>query len=434
MLAATLRGEGAKATMSAVDAVALRRLLQVGLTVVSDLDADAVLERVLEAGREVTGARYAAVGVLDEQRCELARFLTAGVDPEARRLIGAAPSGRGVLGILIAQPRPLRLRDVGLHPLSYGVPPGHPEMSTFLGVPVLIGGEVWGNLYLTDKQGGEEFTEADQEAAVILAEWAGVAVEKARAYERSEHHRDEYERAVLELQATRDVALAAGDATGLERVLELVAKRGRALIDAQSTLVMLRDDSELVVAASSGYAEPPRGRRVPVSGCFWGEVIETRSPLRIGETASPVHLTPGDSVFPSVRTALLVPMLYLGAALGVLAAFDRGIERAPFTDADEKLLQNFAATGANAVAIAKSLDPDRPHPSPAPRDNGQQKPAHVLVEETLQILDGVRETFSTALRHSDRDHYEATIREANETIARALRSLRSAAVMTKDAP
>ncbi|MGZ6692371.1 MAG: hypothetical protein ACXVHQ_33720, partial [Solirubrobacteraceae bacterium] len=131
--------------------------------------------------------------------------------------------------------------------------------------------------------------------------------------------------------------------------------------------------------------------------------------------------------------ALLVPMLHLGAAIGVLTAFDRGIERAPFTEADEKLLQNFAATGANAVAIAKSIDPDRPHTSPAARDNGQQKPAHALVKETLQILDAVQDTFSTALRHSDRDHYEATIREANETIARALRSLRSA-VITKHAP
>ncbi|HYB30273.1 MAG TPA: GAF domain-containing protein [Solirubrobacteraceae bacterium] len=172
--------------MSAVDEVALRRLLQVGRTVVSDLDADAALERVLEVAREVTGARYAALGVLDQQRHELERFVTAGVDPATQRLIGAGPRGRGVLGILIAEPRPLRLRDLDSHPFSYGVPHGHPRMRTFLGVPVLIRGEVWGNLYLTEKQGGEEFTQADQEAAVILAEWAGAAIENARAHQRNE--------------------------------------------------------------------------------------------------------------------------------------------------------------------------------------------------------------------------------------------------------
>ena len=162
-------------------------------------------------------------------------------------------------------------------------------------------------------------------------------------------------------------------------------------------------------------------------------MIESRSPVRIGDTASRIHLAPGDPGFPTARTALLVPMLHLGAAFGVLAAFDRGIERAPFTERDEKLLQNFAATGANAVAIANSIDPDRLPTSPAARNNTQQKPAHVLVQESLQILGGVQETLSTALRHSDRDHYEATIREANETIARALRSLRSAD-LTTDAP
>ena len=171
----------------------------------------------------------------------------------------------------------------------------------------------------------------------------------------------------------------------------------------------------------------------PRSLSFCGEVIESRSPLRIGDTASRIHLAPGDPGFPSARTALLVPMLHHGAAIGLLAAFDRGIERAPFTEDDEKLLQHFAATGANAVAIAKNIHPHRLRTSPAARDDTQQKPAHALVQETLQILDGVQETLSTALRHSDRDHYEATIREANETIARALRSLRSAD-MTTDAP
>jgi two-component system, NarL family, sensor histidine kinase DevS len=426
MLAATLRGEGAEATMSTVDDLPLRRLLQVGRTVFSDLDADAVLERVLEAAREVTGAQYAALGVLDEKRSELERFLTAGLDSATRRVIGSVPKGRGVLGILITEPRPLRLRDVGLHPFSYGVPAGHPQMRTFLGVPLLIRGEVWGNLYLTEKHGGEEFTEADQEAAVILAEWAGVAIEKARVYERSERRRAECERAVLELQATRDIALAAGDATGLERVLELVAKRGRALTDARSTAVMLREGPDLVVAASSGCVDRPHGRRVPVSGSTPRAVIESGRPLRIGDTTPRTRVAPGELGFPSARTALLVPMLHLGTAVGMIAAFDRGVERAPFTEADEKLLQNFAATGANAVAIARSIDPDRLQISLTAQDAGHQRPAHTLLKETLQTLGAIQETLSTALRHSDRDHHETAIREANETIAQTLRSLRSA--------
>ena len=107
---------------------------------------------------------------------------------------------------------------------------------------------------------------------------------------------------MLELEAVRDVALAAGDATGLDRVLELVAKRGRALIDAQSTLLVLGDGSELVVAASSGYADPPRGQRVPVPGSVRGEVIEGRSALRIGVSGSRTHLAPADPGFPTART------------------------------------------------------------------------------------------------------------------------------------
>ena len=148
---------------------------------------------------------------------------------------------------------------------------------------------MWGNLYLTEKQGGEEFTEADQEAAVILAEWAGAAIEKALRDERSEHQREACEWAALELQATRDVALAAGAATGLGRVLELVAKRGRALIDAQSTLVMLRDGSELVVAASRtrGPSARPAGAGLEALwGSPWMIVGELCAWSRAGSTRS----------------------------------------------------------------------------------------------------------------------------------------------------
>jgi GAF domain-containing protein len=118
-----------------------------------------------------------------------------GVDEETQRVIGDLPRGRGVLGALIDNPQPLRLAEVGQHPSSYGFPAGHPVMRSFLGVPIVIRGEVWGNLYLTEKADGE-FSERDEGAAVILADWAAIAIDNARLYERSEHRREEAERAV----------------------------------------------------------------------------------------------------------------------------------------------------------------------------------------------------------------------------------------------
>ena len=122
--------------------------------VVRKANVDAVLERVLEAGRDLTGARYAAVGVLDEQRTALERFITLGIDDDTHGAIGDLPRGRGVLGVLITEPQVLRFANVGQHPQSYGFPQGHPPMSSFLGVPISIRGQVYGNLYLTEKRGG----------------------------------------------------------------------------------------------------------------------------------------------------------------------------------------------------------------------------------------------------------------------------------------
>ncbi|HTX46441.1 MAG TPA: GAF domain-containing protein, partial [Solirubrobacteraceae bacterium] len=146
---------------------ATKELLTVARTVLEDLDTEAVLERVLEAARELTGAQYAALGVLDESRSELARFLTVGIDEHARGAIGPLPRGRGVLGELIRVRKPLRLDDVSHHPRSYGFPSGHPPMKTFLGVPIMVRGEPFGNLYLTDKRDGEPFSDADEDALVL---------------------------------------------------------------------------------------------------------------------------------------------------------------------------------------------------------------------------------------------------------------------------
>jgi signal transduction histidine kinase len=167
--------------LPALDQHRLRRLIAVGRSLVSRLDLDDVLDLVLDAARELTGARYAALGILDKPKRGLERFVTLGVDPETRTAIGDPPRGLGVLGELIRDAKPLRLSDVSAHPISHGFPPGHPPMRTFLGVPILIRGEPWGNLYLTEKEGGADFEEDDETAVVVLADWAAIAIENARS-------------------------------------------------------------------------------------------------------------------------------------------------------------------------------------------------------------------------------------------------------------
>jgi GAF domain-containing protein len=165
------------------DPLRMRRLLDAGRALVGELDPAAVLDRVLAAAREVTGARYAALAILDEQG-EVEQLLTLGVDGEMHATIGDLPRGHGVLGVLWEESRPLRLSDIAGDPRSVGVPAGHPAMRNFLGLPILHRGAARGALYLTEKQSGP-FTEADEEAAVILADWAATAIEDARLARRS---------------------------------------------------------------------------------------------------------------------------------------------------------------------------------------------------------------------------------------------------------
>ena len=313
--------------MAATDDVPIRRLLEVGRALVSDLDMPAILQRVLGAAREVTGARYAALGVLSEDRERLEEFLVDGIDDRVRAEIGERPRGRGVLGVLISDPRPLRLDDVTKHPRSYGFPEGHPPMRSFLGVPLMIRGRAWGNLYLAEKVGGgDTFTAADEEAALILADLAGVAIENARLYASSESRRRELERAVRGLEATRDVSVAIGGETGSERVLELIAKRSRDLVDARAVLIMLCEGPDLVVAASAGYADDVRGHRLPIAESSSGQVLQRGIPERIAQVGSRLRIAPAELGIPDAHTALLVPMLHRRAPLGVLAAFDRGAD------------------------------------------------------------------------------------------------------------
>ena len=167
----------------------LRQLLDAVLSVGSDLDLDAILRRIVEAAVTLVDARYGALGVLDESRTGLAQFIPVGIDDETQKAIGPLPKGLGILGLLIADARPLRLADIRDHPGSAGFPANHPPMSSFLGVPITVHGEVFGNLYLTDKTSAEVFTDVDEELVLGLAAAAGIAIQNARLYEEARRAR-----------------------------------------------------------------------------------------------------------------------------------------------------------------------------------------------------------------------------------------------------
>ena len=407
-----------------LDQARMGRLLEVGRTLVSELDPDRVLDLVLETAREVTSARYAALGVLDVERVRLERFITRGIDEQTRREIGDLPRGRGVLGVLIEDPRPLRLADVGEHPASYGFPAGHPAMTSFLGVPILIRGEAWGNLYLTEKQGGG-FDQSDEEAAVVLADWAAIAIENARLYQTSQKRRAELAKALHASEATRDIAIAIGGELNLERVLELIAKRGRALVGARSLVILLCDGDELVLAASAGYAEGAEGVRLPISETVCGQVMERRRSERVNDIGARLGIDPGHVGVADAHTALLVPLLYRNSSVGVLCAFDRGSDGETFSVDDEMLLRTFAASAATAVAMAQSVREERLRHSLAAAEAERRRWARELHDETLQGLGGLRVLLSAALRRGGHEQTQEAVRQAIEHIEQEIANLRA---------
>jgi signal transduction histidine kinase len=410
----------------ALDAERLARLLEAGRGLMSELQIESVLDRLLQVARELTGARYAALGVLDADRVELARFITRGVDDETHRAIGDLPRGRGILGVLIREPRPLRLEDVMSDPRSYGFPINHPPMHTFLGVPVVIRGEGWGNLYLTEKAGGEQFDEADEAAAMVLADWAAIAIENARLYSSLETRSVELERAVRGFEATAAVAQALGTETSLDRVLELVVKRARALVEARSVLVLLREGDELVLAAAAGQvARGEEERRIPVAGSTTGEVLETERPRRIEDVDLQLRIPADRLGVLDASVALLVPLVYRGRALGVLVAFDRMTGEEGFSDDDEQVMRTFAASAATAVATARTVEEDRLRHSLQAAESERRRWARELHDETLQALGGLNMLLKSAGRSSDPDVLRGAIGDATEHVAREIENLRS---------
>ncbi len=406
-----------------LDAQRLRRLLEVGRSLVCELDLEVVLDRVLEVARELTGARYAALGILDEGRRELERFLTRGIDAATHKTIGDLPRGHGILGVLISDPHPLRLPDVGDHPRSYGFPVGHPPMHSFLGVPILIRGQAYGNLYLTEKAGGD-FDEADEEALVVLADWAAIAIENARLYRGVAVRRDELERAVSALETTSSISRAVGGEIDLERILELLVKRGRALVDARAMLVALRQGDELVVQAAAGeIPDDVVGRRIAVAGSVAGDVLRSQQPERLADAPSRLRFALAEHV--GAATGLIVPLVFRGEAVGVLAAFDRVVAGPEFSAEDMRLMQAFAASAATAVMTAQNVTAQGLRRSVEASERERLRWARELHDETLQELAALRIALSSARKSGDAQALERAAEEAIERATAAIAALRN---------
>jgi signal transduction histidine kinase len=391
-----------------------RRLVEVGSSLLSELDLEVVLSSVVEAARELTGAAYAALGVLDQDRRELERFIFLGIDEEARRDIGPLPRGRGVLGELIRHPQSLRLGDVEQHPHAYGFPPGHPSMHSFLGVPITIRGEAYGNLYMTEKAGGVEFDKADEEAAKTLATWAGIAIENARLYTALSARELETERALRRAETSTDMARTVGGEMDVGRVLDLTVKRARALVEARTVLVLLRRGGRLVVVAQAGEVGPEvEELTIPTEDSVFEAAMRERVAQHLGPGTPPSEARLREQL--GAEAALVVPLLFRGRAVGTLVALDREAG-GDFDQEDLRLLQAFAATAAIAVATAQSVAAERLQQQVEVAEEERRRWAQELHDGVLQSLAAVRITLAAALQGRGEEREAQIERAAERTV------------------
>ena len=393
---------------------ALRTLIELGHSVLEESELEPVLERVLTVGRELTGARYAALGVLDARRTELERFLTVGIGEDARREIGDLPRGHGVLGELIREPKPLRLADVGAHVRSYGFPIGHPPMSSFLGVPLIVHGEAWGNLSLTEKEGGDEFTDDDEQAAIVLAAWASIAIGNARRLQEVSSRRDELEQTVTAMRATAEISRALAGETDLEVVLGLIAKRGRALVGARALVIELAVADRVRVAAVAGEVDPALvGRDMSADETVAGQVLRTRRPQRLtDELNRALFEESGLGAYGlNARVGLFVPLGFRAETPGVLGVFDPLIGT-EFSADDERILTSFATSAASAVVTARSVTMEQLRARELATEQERRRWARELHDETLQGLGALRLGLSTARRTDNAERWRTAVDDA----------------------
>ncbi len=399
----------------------LRALVEAGITVSSELSLDAVLQRIIEAAAEITGARYAALGVIDRTGQRLERFVTTGLSSAEHARIGELPRGRGILGVLIHDARPLRLQEIGSDPRSVGFPPNHPPMHAFLGVPILLRGIAYGNLYLTEKADG--FTEEDEGLVTLLAAQAAVAVENARLYESAT-------RWSRQLESLNEVGYAMIGELELDRLLGLVASSLRELIRARIVLIALPvDDDRLRVEAADGEgAEDIRASTFPRATSKAGRVLGRGRSERVDELLEDPEVDHESARRFRARTGLYVPLVVRDRPIGVIVAHDKLGADNRFGDDDVRVSEQFAARAAIAVDLSERVARDALRRVVSGQELERRRLARELHDETGQALTSILLGLKSVEEAEDTETMRAAAVGLRDQVVSTLQDVRRLAV------
>ena len=399
----------------------MRRLLEAGILLTSELSLDALLQKLVELAGELTGARYAALGVLDPSGTHLERFVTTGLDDASRGAIGDLPQGRGILGVLIRDAHPLRLHELGSDPRSVGFPPNHPPMQTFLGVPVALRGIAYGNLYLTEKEGGEDFTEGDEDAVLMLASQAAVAIENARLYEAAT-------RWSSQLESLNDVADALVTEFDLDRLLQLVAERLQTLIGAKAVTIALPfGDGARIAAAAGGLGDEFVGMEIPRRSKTM-RVLERQRTERVDSALDDPEIDLQSARVFGMRTGLYVPLVLRGEPIGVITARDKLGADPRFTAGDARLAEAFAQRVSVAVELSRLVARDALQRVVTAQESERRRLARELHDETGQALTSILLGVRTVEEADGETARRAAVAELRELVRSTLQHVRQLAV------
>jgi len=405
----------------------LHLLVDAGIALSSELSLDALLQRIVETAAELTGARYGALGVIDKPGQALERFLTTGIDAATHAAIGDLPRGRGILGVLIREAKPLRLHDLADDPRSVGFPRHHPPMKAFLGVPIVLRGIPYGNLYLTEKQGGEDFTEEDQELTQLLAAQAAVAIENARLYESST-------RWLRQLESLNEIGTALASELELEPLLALVARHLRELVDARLVLIALPEGDVLRIAAADGGAGyGVVGMQLEFGGSKAGRVLERGRSERVDSVLDDPEIDQYVARRLGVHSALFVPLVARGRRIGVVIAHDKAGSEPSFTDDDLRLAETLATRAAVAVDLSERVSRDAVRRVVNAQELERKRLARELHDETGQALTSILLGLRPLEQSVESEEARAAVDSVRELVVSTLQDVRRLAVELRPA-